>query len=719
MKVFKHFLEFQRALTERIIWPYSIKKDSLYRWRAYILSSILLAGIIFGSFSFIAAALLIVKENVWGLAVVDFSGLVICIIFLFAHRIRFEFRAVVTLLGFYLIGISVIISVGPLSGGTAWLFAFAVLAGVLIGNWAALIAIFMNFISLAIIGYLMTTGMLGDDFPFFKTHQAMIAAGINFIGLNGITAVSVSTLLKILYTSEKRYRLIANNVADVIWTMNRKFEFTYISPSIKKLLGYTVDEMMNKTTNEILTKRSVEKAYKIFGKKLKLAKENNGKAWDPVIFEAEHYCKDGSTVLANIHASLLKGMDNNSEGILGITRDITQRKKNEKEKIRNQMIIEKNRKFVLVGQIAGKMAHDFNNVLGIIMGHSELAMLTCKDLDLNKTFKLIFDQTLRGKNLTKNLIAFAKNSDPKQEFFFLNDKIDFVLNLLKTDLADINVIKEDVDEIEILADPGMIEHAFVNLIQNSIHALSLTKKPEISVRIYASDKKNFIEIKDNGCGIPGKYKKQIYAPSFTLKGSKDEMALYKNGIKGTGYGLANVKKYIELHKGNISIESKLGVGTKFTISIDVTKKELTHKEKIILNNTQNYSNKKILIVEDEKAISEIQQKILTNEPCNHEVDIAYDGIIAIELFKKNKYDMVSLDYILPGKMNGMDVYKYIRKKDASVPILFISGNIEFLESIKNLKQEDTIMDHITKPCQNVEYISQINKLFKFTQEQNF
>ncbi|MCP3872033.1 MAG: PAS domain S-box protein, partial [Desulfobacteraceae bacterium] len=218
----------------------------------------------------------------------------------------------------------------------------------------------MNLISLVIIGYLMATGILGDDFPFFKTHQAMITAGINFIVLNGITAVSVSMLLKILYASEKRYRLIAKNVADVIWTMNMQLEFTYISPSIKQLLGYTVDEMMNKSIDEVLAKESVEKANIIFGRKLKQIEENSERAWNSEILEVEHYCKDGSTISANIHASLLKGPNNKPEGILGITRNITERKRNEKEKIRNQMIIEENRKFALVGQIAGKMAHDFN-----------------------------------------------------------------------------------------------------------------------------------------------------------------------------------------------------------------------------------------------------------------------------------------------------------------------------------------------------------------------
>ena len=80
------------------------------------------------------------------------------------------------------------------------------------------------------------------------------------------------------------------------------------------------------------------------------------------------------------------------------------------------------------------------------------------------------------------------------------------------------------------------------------------------------------------------------------------------------------------------------------------------------------------------------------------------------LFDGNEYDFVSLDYVLPGAFNGMDVYHHIRKTNTSVPILFVSGNIEFLESIKELKQKDARIDHLSKPCQNKEYVNRINGL---------
>jgi CheY-like chemotaxis protein len=265
---------------------------------------------------------------------------------------------------------------------------------------------------------------------------------------------------------------------------------------------------------------------------------------------------------------------------------------------------------------------------------------------------------------------------------------------------------------ELLADPGMIEHAVVNLIQNSIHALSLVKDPRITIRTYASANNICFEIEDNGCGISDEDLKNIYEPSFSLKGSKDVSGSYRIGIKGTGYGMSNVKKYIEQHNGNISIESELGSGTKFTINFPVIRKELTGEEKTEIQAGKSHSEKNILLVEDETAISEVQNRILTKEPCNHRVDIANNGKIAMDLLEKNKYDLVSLDYILPGDINGMDLYHHIRLSDKTIPILFVSGNIEFLESIRELKQKDTNVDLLSKPCPNKDYVNGINGLFE-------
>ncbi len=709
---FDSFLTFQKKLVKKIAWPYSSDQESIYHWRALILFSILLGGLILGSVAFIATAALLIKSKAWGLIIFDVFAAFLGFALLFVHRIRFEIRAAIACISFYVIGLSVILSFGVLSGGPAWLFSFAVLAGVLLGNQAAFSAIFVNTVSLSIIGFLISTGKIGTDLPFFNTPQAMIAAGVNFIVLNAIISISVSALMKGLNAGEKRYRLIAENVADVIWTMDMNLNLTYISPSILQMQGYTPGECLKMPLAKIFTPESYEKVIKIFETKLVQIETKDDELWEPDIFELEQYCKDGTIIWTNVHARVLKGLDNKPKGILGITRDITERKKNVKEKIKAQVIAGEQKKLALVGQIAGKMAHDFNNVLGIIMGQAELALLDCKDGEMKKAFDLIFNQTIRGKNLTKNLIAFAKSSQPRQEFFFINQKIDFVLNLVKNDLEGITVIKENLDEVELMADPGMIEHALVNLLQNSIHALSRRENPKIIIRSSSLDGEILFEIEDNGCGIPEEHLLDIFEPSFTLKGSKDATESYQNGIKGTGYGLANVKKYIELHRGKIFVESKPDTGTKVTICLPVIQKGLTKKEKTSIDKAKRYSKKHILIVEDESALSEVQYTILSQEPFKHTVDVAPNGPVAIDLIEKNRYDLVSLDYILPGKINGKDVYDHIRRLNPSIPVLFLSGNIEFLESIETLKKKDPNVDHLSKPCRNIEYVNCLNHLLE-------
>ncbi len=279
------------------------------------------------------------------------------------------------------------------------------------------------------------------------------------------------------------------------------------------------------------------------------------------------------------------------------------------------------------------MAHDFNNILGIIMGNTELSLLDCREAETRKTLEIVFEQTVRGKNLTKNLIAFAKDQEPRQDFFRISEKIDLVVNLMRKDLEGIEIIKEDSPGVpELLADPGMIEHALVNLIQNSIHATSMSAYPQIFILTYCQGDNICFEVADNGCGIPKEYLENIFEPFFTLKGTRDVTDSYEIGIKGTGYGMANVKKYIEQHKGKMSVESEFGSGTKFIISLPVIKKELTIEEKIKIREEITHFGKYILLVEDETAITDVQYRLLTQDPCNHKVDMANNGQVAIDLF---------------------------------------------------------------------------------------
>ncbi len=495
-----------------------------------------------------------------------------------------------------------------------------------------------------------------------------------------------------------------DRASDCIFWMDSKARFIYVNNASCNLLGYSHGQLLSMNLNQIDPKASLD-AWPDRLAQLKQIKSDR--------FESKHKTRDGRLVPVEVTSSYV--LFEGEEGIFSFARDITERKQAEQETIKAQKIADEHEKMALVGQIAGKMAHDFNNVLAVIMGNAQLSLIYCKEEKTIKALELIFNQTIRGKNLTKNLVIFAKDQEPKQEFFRLSEKIDLVFNLLKKDLQGIELIKEDKPGVpDLLADPGMIEHALVNLIQNSIHATSMVERPRIIIRTFHKDKNIEIEIEDNGCGISKEALDRIYEPAFTMKGNCDVTNSYKPGIKGTGYGMANVKKYIEQHKGSILIDSKVGKGTKITISFPVIKKELTQKEIMEIQKEIFYFGKHILLVEDEFAISDVQYKILTHEPNDHQVDIAATGQMAIDLFNRNNYDFVSLDYILPGELNGMDVYKHIRQTNDTLPILFVSGNLDFLESIKELKDQDPYLDHVSKPCQNKDYINSINELLERT-----
>jgi PAS domain S-box-containing protein len=508
-----------------------------------------------------------------------------------------------------------------------------------------------------------------------------------------------------LKKSEDLFKLITNHSSALVSIHDANGNYIYASQSHERL-GYTPEDLIGKSGFAMMVEEDIESLLLEFEQ----ARQTNiSKAFFSYRLKDKkgkiHFYRGAFDAVINPEGSL--------EKLVCVGEDITELTKAQAEKVKALTFAAENRQLALVGQIAGKMAHDFNNVLGVIMGNTELSLLDCKDVEIKKTLELILEQTMRGKNLTKNLVAFAKDQEIKQEFFKISEKIDLVLNLLKKDLEDIEVIREDSQGVpNLLADPGMIEHAFVNLLQNSIHALSKIDSPRITLRTYSLDNNICFEIEDNGCGIPRDHVGNIYDPSFTLKGIKDVTGAYKSSIKGSGYGMANVKKYVEQHNGSISFDSEPGMGTKFTIRIPIIKKELTREEKVKVKEENVIYEKDVLLVEDERAISDVQYRLLTQEPCYHRVDIASNGEIAIDLFDRNEYDFVSLDYILPGTINGTDVYKHIRESNPTIPILFISGNIEFLESIRELKQKDTNIDHLSKPCRNIDYVNSINKLLK-------
>lgn len=512
--------------------------------------------------------------------------------------------------------------------------------------------------------------------------------------------------IKALEESEKKFRTLFNGIEDAIFVHRFKDKgfsnFIEVNDVACKRYGYSRCEFKDISPDVIHA--DSRDALMIGGKKQRKTLRQKGR----IMFEIMHKTKNGEVFPVEVSSTLFDLYG--EKMILSAVRDITDRKLTEKEKTDDLKFASEQEKYALVGQVAGKMAHDFNNILGAIMGNAEISLIDCQEEETLENLNIILEQAIRGKSLTQNLVAFAKDQEPKEEYFNVNTKIDLVINLLRKDLDDTVVVREYKPGLpELLADPGMVEHALVNLIQNAIHAMSLVKEPRLVIKTWVQKEMLHIRIKDNGCGIPEACHDDIYSPSFTLKGSRDMTGAYSRDIKGTGYGMSNVKKYIEKHKGCIRFKSRVNKGTTFTISLPVVEKELTVKEKRMISNQRVMKGKRILLVEDESAISTVQRKILTNEPFRHHVSVAETAQAAIKMWDQGGFDLVSLDYLLPGSRTGLDVYRHIRKSDEKVPIIFVSGNFGFLESMKDISAMDSMTGHIPKPCENIIYANTINK----------
>lgn len=497
--------------------------------------------------------------------------------------------------------------------------------------------------------------------------------------------------------SEKRFRDLVEFLPIPVAEYGFDYRVRYVNREAISFFGFAKEEVKAGTkASDLISDKYLPLSLD------RIQRLEKGEIPDPV--EMSLRKKNGKEVWVKVISSLVVENGVNT-GVRTCFIDYTQRLELEKESI----MAAQQEKYALVGQVAGKMAHDFNNILGAIMGNAELSLLDCQDQEMQQTLTIILDQAKRGNILTRNLVAFAKDQEIKEEYFNVNEKMDLVLNLLRKDLEGITVIKKYQEKMpELLADAGMIEHALVNLIQNAVHAMGRKRTAILCLETCSRGSDMIITIQDNGCGIPKAYAKEIYSPSFTLKGVRDLTHSYGSEIKGTGYGLSNVKKYIDKHKGSIYFSSKENEGTRFSISLPLISKTLNSYEKEEILKKPVIQNKKILVVEDEAAISMVLTKILTTDPFFHKVQVAQDGRSAIELLDREPFDLVSLDYVLPGRMNGLDIYKHIRKTQKKLPVVFISGNIRFIESMEHIRASDAYMDHLSKPFANLSYADKVN-----------
>jgi CheY-like chemotaxis protein len=365
-----------------------------------------------------------------------------------------------------------------------------------------------------------------------------------------------------------------------------------------------------------------------------------------------------------------------------------------------------------VGQLAGGVAHDFNNILTAIIGYANLLLMKMPDRESGRAFvEQILSASERAAHLTHSLLAFSRKQIIDLRPVSLNEIISRVEKLLG------RVIGEDIEfktwladaDLPVLADSIQIEQVLMNLAANARDAmpdggmlLIVTEPLELGeefVRAHSYGKPGryaYMAVTDTGVGMDEKTRNRIFEPFFTTK----EVG------KGTGLGLSMVYGIVKQHNGYITVDSEPGKGTTFKIYLPLVRPSAEEK------NTKQPAaaargTETVLLAEDDVAVRNLTRSVL--EDFGYRVIEAADGEEAVRKFGENKgaVDLLVLDIIMP-KKNGKEAYQEIRKIQPDIRALFTSGYTADIVHKKGIL--DTGLDFVLKPITPTEFLKKVREV---------
>ena len=465
---------------------------------------------------------------------------------------------------------------------------------------------------------------------------------------------------------------------DLVWTADLNFNVTYTSPSVEKILGFSIEDRMNQSIMDRLTPESLVIANDLMNTQLRLELEGNADPDRTLRLELEYYRKDGSTVWMENIISAIRDDAGVLIGVHGVSRDITGRKNSEEERERLQMQLMQAQKMESIGRLAGGVAHDFNNILQAILGYSEMALMKSGPSDpLYQTLQEIHKAGKRSAELTRQLLAFARKQVANPKVLDLNDTVSGMLKMLQ------RLIGEDIDLVlipghglwNVKMDPSQLDQILANLVVNARDAIDGAGRVTIETanviidKAYCADhlecvpgKYVTLSVEDTGSGMNLETLSNIFEPFFTTKGVGE----------GTGLGLATVYGIVKQNEGFITVASEPGHGTKFTIHFPgimdtVRKTPIKADDERLLKGTET-----VLLVEDNEVVLELGTRIL--EGLGYKVLSA--GMPGEALKLTGEYpgtiDLLVTDVIMP-EINGRELADRLISMRPSLKCLFMSG----------------------------------------------
>jgi PAS domain S-box-containing protein len=432
--------------------------------------------------------------------------------------------------------------------------------------------------------------------------------------------------------------------------------------AMEKIFRYSKEELIGKHLSELVID-DPEMRNSIRSRTLEIFEKSG------ISYEALYKTRDGSVIETECSSSLIKDSEGNYCAGVTIIRDTSRRKKLERHLLQAE-------KLKSLGELAAGVAHDFNNVLAVIIGRAQILKNSFAlppgherrkaVIDLVKGLEVIEKAALDGAETVLRIQQFSRKSIDTKDVDILD------MNKLLSDVMEFTKVKWDHDArlrgvkysvqknfapLSPVAGRGsQLREVFINLINNALDAMP--NGGSITIKTCMLDNQAIIQVEDDGPGIPEETRTRIFDPFFTTK-----------GIQSTGLGLSISYGIINAHHGTIHVDSAEGKGTTFTICLPEAQ-QLTPTIQPEQTQTPSRGEATVLVIEDEEEIRELLCEIISS--CGNSVETAQDGSQGIKLFSQKPFDMVFTDLGMPG-LTGWQVAQEIKKLNSSTPVALITG----------------------------------------------
>ncbi len=443
-----------------------------------------------------------------------------------------------------------------------------------------------------------------------------------------------------------------------------KGDILYVNPAFEKITGYTRAEAIGLNTRLLKSNRQDKAFYQELWTRI-----SAGEVWRGRFINKK---KNGTFFTEDAVIAPVRNEQGIVTNYIAIKRDVSHELELEDQYRQTQKIDS-------IGRLAGGVAHDFNNILAVICGHTDLALSQVSpDSPLHSNLENIQESAERAANLTRQLLAFARRQVIEPRVINLNELIVNLNKMLRRLIGeDIKLVTQTAPDLgPIKADPGQIEQVLLNLVVNArdampeggtltIHTGNVTLDEDFARRhLVTPGKYIMVSVSDTGVGMSEEVKSHIFEPFFTTK---------EQG-KGTGLGLATCFGIIQQSNGHIHCDSQTGTGTQFRIylpSVQGTEDAATDRETPI---RLPRGTETILLAEDEPSLRRLMARVLRTQ--GYTVLEAADGNEALALAQANglKIQLLLTDVIMPG-LSGKMLAEWLSQVNPAVRVLFISGYI--------------------------------------------